>query len=369
MAKFTLTAIKEKLKLTNQHVVVIGPYKGSDAPLPCKCKVCKHKWNSSWSTLRRGCGCPKCGKERADSKGKLSLSDVKKRLKTMSPTIKVVGEYVNSASPLSCLCTKCDHKWSPTWRDLSQGHGCPKCVKHVKLTTTDIVARTAKLNPTVQIMSEFLGSKHQIMCKCKICGRLWRTKWSRLSVGKGCIKCALGPKISQEEALAKVARINSRLHLVGKYINTVIQTKFKCADCHHSYYTSVQRILRGHGCPTCASFKSEGEVRRIIELLTKWQFPKMRPDFLHGLELDGFNEEHKVAFEYQGHQHYKLVNFGGHADTAKQLAHRKRQDRRKRMQCWRHGIKLIVVPHTVGNKLNWILRKLVAMGIEVRQCS
>jgi len=57
------------------------------------------------------------------------------------------------------------------------------------------------------------------------------------------------------------------------------------------------------------------------------------------MELDGYNKRHAVAFEYQGEQHYRPI-YG-----EKALAQLKRNDERKRLICYRRGIKLIRIPY------------------------
>jgi hypothetical protein len=86
-------------------------------------------------------------------------------------------------------------------------------------------------------------------------------------------------------------------------------------------------------------------LRRLLERTTGWRFPKARPVWPKGrsrspLELDGYNEKHQVAFEYQGEQHYRAKRFGQAA-----LAATRRRDERKRQLCRRHGVQLIRVPY------------------------
>ncbi len=65
-----------------------------------------------------------------------------------------------------------------------------------------------------------------------------------------------------------------------------------------------------------------------------------RPKWLEGLELDIFIPALKLAFEYQGIQHYKPVeHFGGRTQFKKRIEN----DERKRILCQANGIKLIVV--------------------------
>jgi len=53
---------------------------------------------------------------------------------------------------------------------------------------------------------------------------------------------------------------------------------------------------------------SEACVRQLFASAFGRPFVKVRPKFLECLELDGYYEELKMAFEYDGEQHFKFPN-------------------------------------------------------------
>ncbi len=65
-----------------------------------------------------------------------------------------------------------------------------------------------------------------------------------------------------------------------------------------------------------------------------------RPDWLEGLELDIFIEEAQVGVEYQGVQHYEIVEAWGGKEG---LEERQERDRRTKELCKKHGIELVEV--------------------------
>jgi hypothetical protein len=80
----------------------------------------------------------------------------------------------------------------------------------------------------------------------------------------------------------------------------------------------------------------------IFEFLFQKQFPKCRESFLERLELDGYNSELKVAFEYQGIQHFEVVPHWGNKAKFDAIQQR---DKRKREICTEEKITLIEIPY------------------------
>lgn len=293
----TTKEAKSKLKSVHSYIALLSGYKNNKTPLQCKCTHCSFKWRPLWDSLINGRGCPRCTN---NYRIKLSTTQVKARLSQISPTIRVVGEYTGTHHPLPCECKQCGHSWSPHWNSLNQGVGCPNCAGTVKLTTSLVRARLTELNPHIKLLSAYKGAKFPITCQCMKCYHVWKPLW-------------------------------------------------------HSLYS------QGTGCPKCSSRYGifEELVISTAEKLTGWKFPKATPKevpFLHGLHLDGYNKERKIALEADGEQHKQ---FSQHFHkTRSEFVATKRRDRRKRIQCWRHGIKLIRIPISTKDIEAFLSRRL-----------
>jgi len=103
-------------------------------------------------------------------------------------------------------------------------------------------------------------------------------------------------------------------------------------------------------------FVSKGErmCREIMEKLYGVPFASVRPDWLRNpetgekLELDCYNEELKLAVEYNGIQHYSWPNFTN--QSQEQFVNQIRRDSFKMDVCDKNGVYLIVVPYTVKHE-------------------
>jgi hypothetical protein len=102
--------------------------------------------------------------------------------------------------------------------------------------------------------------------------------------------------------------------------------------------------------------QSKGEIQacKILESIYHEPFRKVRPDFLknpktgRNLELDCYNENLKIALEYQGRQHYHWPNYTG--QSLEEFLKQVERDRYKEEMCRKNGVKLIKVPYTVREK-------------------
>lgn len=110
--------------------------------------------------------------------------------------------------------------------------------------------------------------------------------------------------------------------------------------------------------------KGEEKCRQIFEQLFNKEFCKIRPDFLKNdctdinMEIDGYNNEMKLGFEYQGVQHYKHTPYF-HKDIQdfnKQIY----RDNLKKEILEKNGIRVIYVPYSVDldDLEEWIKEEL-----------
>lgn len=100
-------------------------------------------------------------------------------------------------------------------------------------------------------------------------------------------------------------------------------------------------------------FVSRGErlCRQTLERIYGAPFISIRPIWLTNpetgepLELDCYNEELKIALEYNGEQHYKWPNFT--KQSYDQFVNQLRRDKFKADLCEIYGIYLIIVPYII----------------------
>ena len=113
--------------------------------------------------------------------------------------------------------------------------------------------------------------------------------------------------------------------------------------------------------------KGEKECKRSVEKLLGVQFKKVRPNFLkyktgRNLELDMYNEELKIAVEYNGKQHYEYTPIFHKSEQ--DFINLIERDEFKKDICDKENITLIIVPYTIKEKdiEKYIESKLIKSG-------
>jgi hypothetical protein len=145
-------------------------------------------------------------------------------------------------------------------------------------------------------------------------------------------------------------------------IKNIWREKFQEPAILENYFKKPKELDKVKG-------ESKGETlcRDIAQRLFNKPFTKVRPDFLKNnvtgsnLELDIYNEELKIAIEYNGQQHYKYVPF--FHKNYEHFLNQKYRDEIKRMLCRQNGIHLIEIsyelpPTDIETKIRLEGRKL-----------
>jgi len=119
-------------------------------------------------------------------------------------------------------------------------------------------------------------------------------------------------------------------------------------ECHykHKWTTVFGNVLYDNTwCPDCKISPGEEISRNIFQTLFSKAFPKDRYSWLNGLELDGYSDELKLAFEYNGPQHYEFNKL--YHKTNKDFEEQLARDKKKNVLCVKCGVILVTIPYTI----------------------
>jgi hypothetical protein len=277
----------------------------------------------------------------------------KKKVEKRGATL-LSKKYVSARTKLRIRCEH-GHKFSITPDNLNHGRWCKTC-KHLAHS-----ARQAANYRSVEWLREFAQRTHggdclatepaamrrKVRWKCsnaehpvfpaRIVNVVHKGNWCRACDAERRRLHPPRPQIAREEVERIVAERGGEIVDVvggGTWQGSKTRLTIRCANDHKWPASASNLVYAGSWCPDCRN-KGERIVRAIFEATFGAEFPKSKPAWLRSpkarsLELDGYNEQLQLAFEYQGPHHDQDANVKLH-------------DQLKRDACSSREIRLIEV--------------------------
>ena len=251
-----------ELSEKNPNVKVIEKYIGVNIPIKHYCTKHNIYWNISPHNALCGRGCKECGKESWASIRRKTHSTYVEELKINNSTVEVVGQYVNSHTPILHHCLIHDVFWKTTPARALAGVGCEECRKEkfrqVRCKTHEqYVSEVEEVNPDVVVVGRYMDAKTPIEYYCKKHHIFWTTYPDNILKSCGCEECGkekIGNKNrkTHDEYLKELNEINPNIEVVEYYNGTNTPILHRCKIDNYKWTAAPANILSGKGCPKCA---------------------------------------------------------------------------------------------------------------------
>ncbi len=258
-------------------------------------------------------------------------------------------EYKGGSVKHDFLCEN-GHKIQKTIEHFLKGSGCPVCSGKSKLTI-EILRAEASLNDWELLTSNYSGKTEIMQFKCLKCLRQFPLLSSHLRGNKrtkNCPFCSPLRKKTIDEIKNDALKLGFKC-LSNEYINISKKLLWKCKY-EHKWIATPNDIFNNHsGCPECRYWKNEAKIKFIFEnYFGKLFHKKSKLKTLSGtfIELDGYNSELNLAFEYNGIQHYEFIPYF-HKNNISNFESQKFRDELKLKYCKDENIDLIVIPYSI----------------------
>ena len=290
-------------------------------------------------------------KQHAISKGGQCLSDT----------------YINGSQYMEWKCGNPEHKpWMTTYKKVVAKNGtwCPACKRKPKSRSLSSAERlelskqlaiskggqclsethnkaTDKLtwkcgNPEHKPWTAIFSSVYDLKSWCPECGEIIRIKNQSNKNGL---------EIARQYAESRGGQC-----LSTEYIKARSNLTWKCCNPNHQPWESWfdTTVIKQRWCPDCGTEKylTEGRVRMFLETYLGFSLHKTKPSWNINpwtnqlLELDGYNEFYKIAFEHDGEHHFEVTR----KNSPKTLTYQKFKDYQKKKNCLINGVTLINIP-------------------------
>ena len=276
--------------------------------------------------------------------------------------------YINIDTPVKIYCNSCNVYFiqSP-YGHIKAETPCKECRKMDKFRgSKDQLLEKCKLihNDNYDYSQvNYITIEDKVDIFCKKCNKYFSQEAYSHMNGSGCANCATKNRADNSRKTiekfileAKLVHGNKYSYDNVNYITNCTKISIFCNTCHNYFLQTPNNHIRGSGCQ-CMLYKNENKCKDIIQLLTGKKFYKKKPKWLHGLELDGYNPSLKLAFEYNGEQHYNYKPFF-HREGVHNLWEQQERDMLKRYLCKKNNIRLIVIPYWIKDLKSYIQEKL-----------
>ena len=290
-----------------------------------------HEWETQLKNVLEGRWCPRCSADRCRHSIDVCHDLAKQKNGKCLST-----EYKNTDSKVEWECEN-GHKWMATPQKVRQGRWCPHCIGHGK--DIEHYRNLARSRGGLCLSRQYLGPDKHLRWRCSE-GHEWRAQPNNVGFGTWCPYCA--GKHQTIEDMRALAESRGGRCLSAVYTSQKTKMRWRCAN-NHIWQATPNSIKRGSWCPKCHIYYGEEVVRSYFEAAYSQRFPKQRPIWLEGMELDGYSDNARLAFEHHGTQHYKYSR--RFHPTRLHFEEQKNRDKRKRHLCESRGIDLVEVPH------------------------
>lgn len=182
-------------------------------------------------------------------------------LSCKNSNIEVVGCYTGANNNILHRCKICGYEWSPKPSLVLIGSGCPECNRNKMSKTHDqYINELCDKNPNLCVIGKYMGYHTKIVHQCNICGYEWSVAPAEVLRGRGCPRCATHIKLTQEAFVNRMLEIHPTIQVIGEYKGSDYPVKVKCLKDDWIWEPLATNLIHlKRGCPKCN--QSHGELQ------------------------------------------------------------------------------------------------------------
>lgn len=262
--------LKELENLKEENIIDVVPlekYITGDVEIKFFCNKHKKEFISTPNYVLRGRGCEDCLKESHSRLTPKTRKNFEKKLKEVSPHIKLKGEYCGRVKMNTFFCEKHNETYIRRGDVALRGFGCDKCKEelrkeqhkeYIDSILDKFLKEMEEVHPNYKILSEFDGYGVPITVQCEK-GHIWSTNPANLLNKKKPSYCpyCVGFICLEENSIYSL-----RPDLIKYFENpedaktvplgTVRKIDVRCDICGHPKTMEARNlVLYGFGCPVC----------------------------------------------------------------------------------------------------------------------
>lgn len=247
------------------------------------------------------------------------------------------------------------------WDNFQQGKDCKYCANNVKFTYEEV--KTYIENFGYKLLStEYNSGKEKLLVKCPNPNhepyevRFYAFK----NQNNRCEKCSREKASEKRKHSYDFVKESIEFYgyklLSNEYKNSLDILRLMCPHGHEFNMSFEKFYNSGHRCTKCSESKGEREITRIldkyyIENISQYKFDDCK--FKQCLPFDFYLPSYNVLIEYDGEQHFEILDYFGGLDK---FIDTKIRDTIKNEYCKKNNIKLIRIPYYEIKNIEYIIK-------------
>lgn len=344
MKKLSYQEVKSYIE-EKGYILLSDEYKNNKTKLKMKCPS-DHIFEMKFNAFQSGARCPIC-----NGNIKLTYDYVKEYINNENYEL-LSKTYINNHTKLNVKCPK-GHVFEVKFNNFKTGSRCPVCCGNMQYTY-DEVKDMFKSKGYTLLSEEYTNkeSKLKIMCPK---GHVYHTRLGVFKRGFGCPHCSGKAKHTIEFVRDYLYENDYKL-ISETYVNANIPIFMECSKGHTFEMRFADFKNNNRRCPICSASKGE---REIIDVLNKYniqyisQYKFSDCKFKSPLLFDFYLPDYNCCIEFDGEQHYKIVNYFGGFDG---FVNTKIRDTVKNIYCENNNIPLIRIPYWEFDNIENVLK-------------
>ena len=350
-----------------------------------ECGKCKHKWSKAPSyqlttplKKKKPPSCSNCGG--SSTKTDKEKEEFLKKLNIIP--IDGISSIVNMQEKFRYKCNECSSINKKTLNNLDYRYKnkisyCDCTFKRTKWTLEKLISKGESKDYKLQGKPDDINTFDSYKWKC-IKGHI--TSFPISSLENGCNTCYTEKRFTSLDKIENWLNTNAptiKLLPNQTWRGSNTDYEYKCSICEEEFRKHLQYLLKRPFCKKLSRSNSELIVNFYLEKLLKIKFEGNKKKLkwltnsnVNKMELDGYNEDDKIAFEHHGIQHYKYTK--RFHKNPEDLIKRQVDDKLKVKKCKENKIKLIIIPAlfelTLLENLKEVIKsELIRLNIDIPQ--
>lgn len=344
MKRIKIDKLKEIANKINLEIIGFEDGKGGTYVI-VECPY-NHTYLQRMDSFKVSKGCKYCNRQ-----AKYSFEEVKNYVENLGYTL-VSKEYKGMNYELDIICEN-GHLFNPTFHNLFHNNsGCPTCKGGVSFNY-EYVKKYVE-SKSCELLSEYyINCKEPLKIKCSQ-GHTYNQSFENFKLSTNCEYCDNKTRKFSYNYVKGYIECYGYFLISEEYINKDALLDIKC-DKGHEYKASFHNFKAGCRCPICNESKGEKSVKKIlnkysIEYILQYKFKDCK--FKQMLPFDFYLPNYNILIEYDGIQHFEIIEFFGGLDG---FIDTKIRDTIKNEYCKKNNIPLIRIPYWEKENIEQIL--------------